>query len=83
MMSCGGGFYIVLLLLRCLARDSGGAVSRLFEVSRRSVVVVVVVAASFTQSKGSPHSLDRARNEHIGLAEVKPQVLHARRCLAG
>ena len=43
----------------------------------RRTTWLLIAAASFTQSNGSPYSLDRVRKERIGLAEVEPYVLHA------
>jgi hypothetical protein len=71
----GQGFAFLHLKLSVFWRDSGGAFSRLFEVS--SLVACFVVMASFTQSSGSPHSLHRVHTERIWLAEVEPHALHA------
>jgi hypothetical protein len=70
-----GCFFFFTFQLSGFGCDSGGAFSRLFEVSSR--VRVGVVMASFTQSSGSPHSLHHVRKEHSGLLEVEPHVLHA------
>jgi hypothetical protein len=43
----------------------------------RDAALAVFVVASFTQTSGPPHSLDRVRTEHIWLAEVKPYGSHA------
>src|SRR5687768_5044835 len=72
-----GVFLFLHFSFSCFGSDS--AVHSADYSRSRDAALAVSVAASFTQSSGPPHSLDRVRNEHIWLAEVGPHV-RTRRC---